>query len=150
MTSIDFSYKERMWVIGAIVLGLGFPVLLLLFQSTEHIEEAQSLCPFMLLTGLPCPGCGMTKSVMFLLLGDIHKSISYHLFGLPVFTGSLALIGLSVTEMITRKSYFRDFLYSARNAYVLAVLLGVYHFTRLIWLLYHSNADDILRASIWK
>ena len=53
-------------------------------NDNRHIETEQSLCPFKLLTGFPCPGCGITKSMIFLYEGDFLKSIYYSL--LPTFT----------------------------------------------------------------
>ena len=43
-----------------------------------------SLCPFHVLTGKCCPGCGMTKA--FLLLGQlkIMEALKYNLFSLPL------------------------------------------------------------------
>ena len=30
------------------------------------------MCPFKLLTGVPCPGCGMTRAYLHLFEGDIQ------------------------------------------------------------------------------
>ncbi len=35
-------------------------------------------CPFSMLTGLPCPGCGMTRAVNALLHGNWSQAITYH------------------------------------------------------------------------
>lgn len=35
-------------------------------------------CPFNMLTGLPCPGCGMTRAVNALLHGNWSQAITYH------------------------------------------------------------------------
>jgi hypothetical protein len=150
MNSGKSIYRDPLWVIAGTGTVLLFPLLILLLQGHEQVETAQSLCPFMLLTGLPCPGCGMTKSLLFLLNGDIQKSLSYHLFGPAVFVGSLALTSTAIAEMITRKKYFRKILYNVQLAYLLGAALGMYHLTRLILLLYNSSLEDILKASIWK
>ena len=35
-------------------------------------------CPFKALTGIPCPGCGMTRAVLFACKGDFRKAFHYH------------------------------------------------------------------------
>lgn len=42
------------------------------------------VCLFRMLTGFPCPGCGLTHAAVSLLHGDFHKSVQYHLFLIPV------------------------------------------------------------------
>jgi hypothetical protein len=39
-------------------------------------------CSFKNLTGLPCPGCGLTRSIVAGLHGDFSASLSYHKLGL--------------------------------------------------------------------
>lgn len=46
-------------------------------------------CPFRRLTGLPCPGCGLTRSCLCLLRGEVAHSLSYHLFGPLLFAVGL-------------------------------------------------------------
>lgn len=33
-----------------------------------------NLCPFVLVTGFPCPGCGMTRAVLHLLHGEFYQA----------------------------------------------------------------------------
>lgn len=35
-------------------------------------------CPFKAVTGIPCPGCGMTRAVMSALRGDFREAFRYH------------------------------------------------------------------------
>lgn len=53
------------------------------------------LCPFRLLTGLPCPFCGVTRSLM--ALGQGHVSLSLHLSLLGPIVLAAALVLLVVT-----------------------------------------------------
>jgi hypothetical protein len=46
-------------------------------------------CPFHRLTGLWCPGCGLTRALHYLLEGDVARALGANLFVLPV----LALCG---------------------------------------------------------
>jgi hypothetical protein len=47
------------------------------------------ICPSKLATGVPCPGCGLTRSVTCLAHGDLWSSWSYHPFGIAVFALAL-------------------------------------------------------------
>lgn len=47
------------------------------------------LCSFRLWTGLPCPGCGMTRSMVCLFHGDALASLRFHPLG--IFLGAFAL-----------------------------------------------------------
>lgn len=50
-------------------------------------------CPFLRLTGFPCPGCGMTRAYKSLLAGDLSAAFAYHpLFALaPILVLEIAL-----------------------------------------------------------
>ena len=37
-----------------------------------------TLCPFALITGMACPGCGMTRALGRLLRGDLAGAMSFH------------------------------------------------------------------------
>lgn len=39
------------------------------------------LCWFRRLSGLPCPGCGLTRSVVALAQGELRASLAFHPFG---------------------------------------------------------------------
>jgi hypothetical protein len=43
-----------------------------------------TLCPFKLLTGHDCPGCGMGHAVVFAMRGDFAASFHAHPLGLPL------------------------------------------------------------------
>lgn len=129
---------------------LAVPYIIMLNTDNKHLETAQSLCPFKMLTGFPCPGCGITKSLIFLYQGNLLKSISYHLFGPATFLFCIVTIVVLTTEVITRKKYFRNVVYSTKLAYVLGITLAAYHLSRLVWFISANSIDDILRQSIWK
>ena len=47
------------------------------------------LCPFRAVTGLPCPGCGMTRAFCSIGHGDIAAAFSYNALGPLVFAAAL-------------------------------------------------------------
>src|SRR4051812_30730226 len=54
------------------------------------------LCWFQHTTGLPCPGCGMTRSLSCGIRGMFHESWHYHPMGLLVLPMFLVIAGQSV------------------------------------------------------
>lgn len=59
-----------------------------------------SFSPFMLSTGLPDPVCGITRSVVTLLHGDLAASLYFHPLGPAVVA---ALLALALVELIPRR-----------------------------------------------
>lgn len=53
---------------------------------------AGKVCPARLLLGIPCPGCGLTRATVLLLKGDIHDSLLYNPFLLPLLAGGLLFL----------------------------------------------------------
>jgi hypothetical protein len=45
------------------------------------VQHGPILCPFRLVTGLPCPGCGLTRSWVYLFHGQLAESLYYHPLG---------------------------------------------------------------------
>ena len=74
---------------------------------TRRLDAMPVLCPFRRATGLPCPTCGMTRSVSAALHGDLRASITHH----PVGPAVLALVAVSLTDA-DRGARFADWLES--------------------------------------
>ena len=56
------------------------------------VESGPMLSPFRLTTGLPDPGCGMTRSMVALAHGDLTGSLYFHPLGIAVVTLLAALV----------------------------------------------------------
>jgi len=41
-------------------------------------DQGSTICPIALLTGVACPGCGMTRAASALLRGNIGLALDYH------------------------------------------------------------------------
>lgn len=153
MISTDYTNNTRTkrkiyGIIGALIT-LIVPFFLMLDNHNDHLESDQSFCPFKMVTGFPCPGCGITKSLVYFYQGDLYKSISYHILGPFVIAFCCVTIIVLITELITKKEYFTRLLYNKKLAYNLAYFLAIYHFIRLIIFIRNNSFDDILHQSIW-
>lgn len=52
------------------------------FESVNWLSENLITCPFKACTGMDCPGCGLQRSVIKLLEGDISGSLEMHPAGI--------------------------------------------------------------------
>lgn len=91
-------YKETV----IIFFSLGIYVLL---AYLLHIP-----CPFRFFTGIPCPGCGMTRAYITLLEGDVMGAFAFHPLWplipvagvlLAVFHGEKRKLGRNLTVWVT-------------------------------------------------
>lgn len=57
-------------------LRLALPILLLYGLVTQLIFH--TVCPFAILTGFPCPACGMTRAILLFCIGEFRLSFSLH------------------------------------------------------------------------
>jgi len=139
--------KKLLGIAGAVCI-LVIPWLI--GYSSPHLESDQSLCPLKLLTGLPCPGCGITKSIYFFYQGNLDKSLAFHILGPLVVVFSILALATLVLELITHKSYFNRWMYNSRFAWTLAVGLSVYHTIRLASFLLNHSFQEIIKESVWQ
>jgi hypothetical protein len=152
VTSLRLSKQAirlRLWALIGVWAVLAFPFVIIAFNGHQNIESAQSYCPFKLATGMPCPGCGITKSLVFFYLGQWEKSISYHLFGPLVVAVCVVLTVLLLLEITWRRDLLSSFLFRKNAGVVLGAGLAIYHASRLVYFLSTHSLSDILKESMW-
>jgi len=148
--TINTKVKRKLYGIAGAFITLAVPFILMLQNGNHHLETDQSYCPFKMLTGFPCPGCGITKSLVYFYEGDIYKSLSYHILGPFVIGFCIFTIAWLTTEIITQKEYFNRWMYSRKLAYGLGIFLASYHFIRLIYFVHDNSWHSILQQSMWQ
>ncbi len=136
-------------IIGAFVT-LMVPFFLIIFNQNQNLESEQSFCPFKMLTGFPCAGCGITKSLVYFYEGNLPKSLHYHILGPFVILFCLLTIVVLITEIVTKKEYLNQYLYNKKLASGLGYFLASYHLVRIIIFIKNNSLDQIIAESIWK
>lgn len=80
----------------------------------RHLELG---CGMKLIFGVPCPGCGMTRSVLLTLHGNLREALAVNPVG-PVFLGGVAIF---VGACMTDKAWRVVALYAGATAALLLV-----------------------------
>jgi hypothetical protein len=101
-------------------------------------------CPILQATGIPCPGCGLSRALTFLIKGELRTSIRFHLFA-PIFliiiiaTFLASLLPKSIiqplitrVERLERQTGFTVIILTGLILYWLARLLFFQEFVQLI------------------
>lgn len=70
-TSATLTWRDRVILVSPFVA-----VFLLAVASPS--DNGPTICPFALLGGIACPGCGMTRAASHLVKGDIGAALTYH------------------------------------------------------------------------
>jgi nitrogen fixation-related uncharacterized protein len=102
--------RNKLYMLLGIALIVGYAWL---FLETTHSRQAgdatPEICIFKNLTGIPCPSCGSTRSVVCLLHGDPLKAININPLGIPVFLIMLFSPAWLLFDLIFRKESFHRF-----------------------------------------
>lgn len=59
-----------------------------------------SLCPFLNLTGIPCPLCGVTRSFGAMLHGQLGRAVGYNRLGPALLLSALAFAGYRLSRAV--------------------------------------------------
>lgn len=73
----------------------------LILISAQVLKVRIWVCAFREMTGLPCPGCGMTRAFSSLCRGQWQRALSYHPLSPIVF---VAVIALAVITCLPQRS----------------------------------------------
>lgn len=84
---------DRMWVCAVILTYVISALLPLRVLNGVHA----TLCPFRALTGLPCPGCGMTHAFVCLGHGNLALAWHYNALSIPLYAFSLVWLAGRIT-----------------------------------------------------
>lgn len=114
-------------LLAALVLGLSacFPPGTLL--------PGLDLCTFHRLTGLPCPGCGLTRAFCALTHGDVRAAWHFNPFSLAFYAGCLLLLAwplLSAWQPALETRLIRS-KWCTRGPLLLVLAMWVYGLVRI-------------------
>ena len=100
--------------------------------------EYFTICGFKNLTGLPCPGCGLTHSFCALTQGDIGGALGFNLLGPLLYLALIVVWIRSVCVLLDRTELVRrydEFASRVSLVRMYAIAFAVYGIVRIVYLL---------------
>ncbi|WP_338429997.1 DUF2752 domain-containing protein [Synechococcus elongatus] len=120
------------------MLFLGGGALYTALYSRDRLP-LQWTCPLLALTGLPCPTCGMTRSLAATGRGDWATAVQFHAFGPPLLIASLAAGLIWAAELWRGRSLLPWRSLIRKIGLPLLVGLLIYYITRL-WISWQAGS----------
>lgn len=84
-----------------------------LYTHAAHGDEHFTVCMFKSLTGIPCPACGTTRSILSVLHADFSNALLINPLGILLFAAMIVLPLWVITDMLRRQnSFFRFYAFA--------------------------------------
>jgi hypothetical protein len=128
-----------------IIFGILTAVLLVAF-FWQPDDQGIILCYFRSLTGLPCPGCGLTRSLCAIAKGAMLRSFEYHPFGPLLFLIAMVMWFRAIAELIYRKTVIITLTERTKHRLISVgiIFLCLFWCFRIGYTLWHPNPDTEL------
>jgi hypothetical protein len=127
------TQSDRLWRFAT--LGSSSTLLLATFWYASSDRWGFVACPIRKVLGIPCPSCGMTRSLISLVRGDWLGSLQYHAFG-PLLLGGLILLGMhSTIELVCNRplrTFYTSLFYHRKLQLFSLQLFLIYYILRII------------------
>jgi hypothetical protein len=87
---------------GTVALAAGSTAALAIacVANPASIENGPVICPFRLATGLPCPGCGLTRSWVYIAHGDFSEALRANPFGYLTMAAAVAVVAVLIAAAL--------------------------------------------------
>lgn len=104
-------------------------------------------CPFFKVTGVPCPGCGLTRATILLAKGDLLASIKFHAFA-PIFIFMVAtlVLGTLLPKSLTRSLIDKTEVLERQTGFTIIILTGLILYWLARLLLFPTDFVRLLRG----
>lgn len=104
-------------------------------------------CAFFRLTGVPCPGCGLTRACMLLAKGDVQASLKFHAFA-PIFIVliTILIIGTSLPASISEPLILKAEGLERRTGITIIILGGLILYWLARLLLFPAAFAQLIRG----
>jgi hypothetical protein len=122
-------------------------------RAAGPFDDYFTVCGFKNLTGLPCPGCGLTHSFCALGKGDLFGALAFNALGPLLFLAlgliwvRAALILANKTDRVTAIDRMTTRFKLVRN---IVILFGVFGVARILYLVLFVRPENLGQSPLMK
>jgi hypothetical protein len=98
--------SKRLYILMLAACIAGFAWLYIADHSNYAASGHSGPCLFRLVTGIPCPSCGSTRSVLAMLHGKLAESIYWNPLGIVILALMIFSPAWIMIDLIRKKSLF--------------------------------------------
>ncbi|MBA4411061.1 MAG: hypothetical protein C0397_16765 [Odoribacter sp.] len=96
--------RNKLYVLLSSACAAGYIWLMLTYHRNVSLALEPGVCLFKRVTGVPCPSCGSTRSVLSILNGDIFGAILWNPFGIIIVSILLVFPVWMIGDVLSRKN----------------------------------------------
>ncbi len=78
-------------------------------------------CVFKTITGIPCPGCGLTRGFRMLFKGHLLSAEKYNIVPIPIFLLFVCCLVLMIIDFFKKTNKTKKYLSEIANHYILII-----------------------------
>jgi hypothetical protein len=116
-------------------------------------DDYFTVCGFKNITGLPCPGCGLTHSFCALGKGDLASAVTFNAVG-PLLFLALALTWVRALLVLTNKTEAVTVIDRTTTRHRLVrnfvIVFGVFGFGRILYLVFFAPPPGLGQSPLLK
>lgn len=101
--------RNKLYVLLSTACAAGYIWLMLTYYRAFSLALEPGVCLFKRVTGVPCPSCGSTRSVLSILKGDFTEAILWNPFGILLTFILLVFPAWIIYDVLSRKSTLYNF-----------------------------------------
>jgi hypothetical protein len=95
--------RNKLYAILSTACAAGYIWLILTYYRAFSLALEPGVCLFKRVTGVPCPSCGTTRSVLSILKGDILEGILWNPFGIIIIFILFIFPVWIISDVLSRK-----------------------------------------------
>ncbi len=125
-------------------------IITLSFFISPYLDTGVELCSMKYLTGLPCPGCGLTHSFASVSSGHFTDAFRFHFFGPFIYITILIFIFILFSEIFLDKEFprLRKIFFSKKFTYIFVIILFLFFSFRIYNLMLTGEFSKLLQNSV--